>query len=45
MIMAEDVLDGIFCQQCGEFLGDATGYPRSCEECEPTEDNSEEVIC
>ena len=35
MSMAEDVLDGMFCEECGEFLGEPVGYPRKCEECEP----------
>jgi len=28
------MLDGVICQCCGQFLGDASGYPRSCEWCE-----------
>ena len=28
------MLDGVICQGCGQFLGDAAGYPRSCEACE-----------
>lgn len=28
------MLDGAICQCCGQFLGDATGFPRSCEGCE-----------
>jgi hypothetical protein len=28
------MLDGVICQRCGQFLGDATGFPRSCEGCE-----------
>ena len=31
--MAEDIIDGIFCEICGQFLGDPVGYPRCCEDC------------
>lgn len=31
--MTDDILDGIFCQQCGEFIGEPVGYPRSCSGC------------
>ena len=26
-------LDGMLCECCGTFLGDAVGYPRRCAEC------------
>ena len=33
---AEMILDGTFCEQCGVFIdGEAPGYPRTCEACEP----------
>lgn len=28
------MLEGVICQCCGQFLADATGFPRSCEGCE-----------
>jgi hypothetical protein len=28
------MLDGVICQCCGQLLGDAAGYPRSCAGCE-----------
>jgi len=31
--MAEEILDGCFCDICGEFIGEGVGYPRSCDEC------------
>jgi len=31
--MAQAVLDGDYCQECMEFLGDGDGYPRSCDAC------------
>ena len=31
--IAEMMLDGTLCQGCGEFMGDACGYPRSCAGC------------
>lgn len=30
----DDTLDGLFCQECGTFLNEVVGYPRSCESCE-----------
>ncbi len=31
--IAEMMLEGTLCQQCGEFMGDACGYPRTCQGC------------
>ena len=31
------MLDGVICQCCGQFVGDAVGYPRSCGGCETPE--------
>lgn len=28
------MLDGVICRCCGQFLGDATAFPISCEGCE-----------
>lgn len=29
--MAEDLMAGLFCEQCGELIdGEAPGYPRNC---------------
>lgn len=28
------ILDGTLCQFCGTFIGEACGYPTSCEDCE-----------
>jgi len=32
--IADGMLDGTFCQYCGVFIGEDTGYPVSCSECE-----------
>ncbi len=33
--MTELMLDGVVCESCGSFIdGEATGYSRSCEDCE-----------
>ena len=38
--MADDILDGLFCQVCGAVMEDVTpesevpGYPRTCRQCE-----------
>lgn len=31
------MLDGVICQCCGQFVGDAVGFPRSCGWCETLE--------
>lgn len=31
--MADDIIDGIFCEQCGEYLGEPVGYPRTYSGC------------
>ena len=36
--MAEDILNGVFCEICGEFIGDECGYPRRCDDCKEDED-------
>ena len=38
----DDVIDGVFCHMCGEYLGDGVGYPRGCPGCEPSE--AQEVV-
>ena len=27
------MLDGVFCEGCGEYMGDNFGYPQRCAEC------------
>ena len=44
--IAEMMLDGTMCQQCGEYIGEPVGYPIYCENCESEnqddgEDNDE----
>lgn len=35
MSAADDILEGLYCQCCGDLIdGDEPGYPRSCEGCE-----------
>ena len=31
--IAEMILDGTLCEQCGCFIGEPVGYPRLCEDC------------
>lgn len=36
--IAEMILDGTLCEQCGCVVGDvpeAVGHPRKCEDCQP----------
>jgi len=32
--IAEMKLEGILCECCGEYIGDAVGYPRRCKTCQ-----------
>ncbi len=37
--IADMMLEGVMCQQCGEWLGgDGDGYPVTCEACLADED-------
>ena len=31
--MADMMLDGTMCQECGQYIGNPVGYPRSCDSC------------
>lgn len=31
--IADAILDGVFCQECGEYLGEGDGYPVTCAGC------------
>ena len=31
--MADYMINGDDCQECGEYLGEGDGYPRSCASC------------
>jgi hypothetical protein len=31
--IADMMLDGTLCQVCGCFVGDAVGYPQTCDDC------------
>ena len=31
--VADSIIDGEFCQECGEHIGDGNGYPVSCSGC------------
>ena len=37
MSFANDILDGIFCEDCGVVIGDPVGFPQKCEQCKPSE--------
>lgn len=32
--IADDMLRGVLCEGCGEYLGSEVGYPRRCKECQ-----------
>ena len=31
--VAEMIIEGILCEECGSYIGEAVGYPRKCEDC------------
>lgn len=31
--IADMMIEGILCEGCGEYMGDAVGYPRCCPDC------------
>lgn len=33
--LAEYILNGDDCQECGQYIGDGDGFPRSCSDCQP----------
>lgn len=35
--MADYMLNGDDCQECGEYIGEGDGYPRSCAACAKAE--------
>jgi len=39
--MADAMLDGTFCQYCGEYIGSDNGYPTSCGCCAAEEEEPE----
>jgi hypothetical protein len=42
--VAEMMIDGTLCEQCGEFLdGESPGYPRSCTGCDPAQEREAEI--
>ena len=45
--IAEAILDGVFCQVCGEYIGEEVGYPRTCAGCQCVVSDTEfkEVHC
>jgi predicted Zn-ribbon and HTH transcriptional regulator len=37
---AEMILEGIVCESCGVYIGEAIGYPRKCKDCKKEERRS-----
>lgn len=42
--IAEMMLDGTLCEQCGTFIGEPVGYPRLCEDCKDDEFDFKECM-
>lgn len=32
--IADMIIEGVLCEQCGAYVGDEVGFPRSCPDCE-----------
>lgn len=43
--IAEMMLSGVLCQVCGVFLGEETGYPVTCEDCDSEEEQDFKIEC
>jgi hypothetical protein len=39
--IADMMLDGTLCEQCGEFIDEGGGFPRLCASCSSEADKSE----
>ena len=42
--IADMILEGQMCQECGEFLGEGDGYPTYCDDCKPEEEIEKRII-
>jgi hypothetical protein len=42
--IADAMLDGTFCQYCGEYLGSDNGYPTSCGCCADEDEDEDEDV-
>lgn len=31
--MADDIINGVFCQVCGDYMGEGNGFPVTCGGC------------
>jgi len=41
--IADSIIEGAFCQVCGEYMGEGDGYPRTCAGCAEDDDMSDLV--
>ncbi len=32
--IADSIINGDVCEECGEWIGEGDGYPRKCSSCE-----------
>ena len=39
--IAEMMLEGILCQQCGVYLGEGDGFPQLCPSCQSENDEDD----
>lgn len=40
--IADAILDGDFCESCGQYIGDGDGYPQKCSMCIQQEEADED---
>jgi predicted Zn-ribbon and HTH transcriptional regulator len=36
--VVEMILEGILCEQCGQYIGRSIGYPQKCNDCKEDDD-------
>jgi len=41
--IANDMLRGVLCEGCGEYLGEEVGHPRRCRECKQDQDTEKQL--
>ena len=42
--IANDMFDGIICQECTSYIGESIGYPRLCNDCNGDNGNNDNTI-
>lgn len=43
--ISDMMLDGTLCELCGQYVGDAVGYPVQCSSCQLTDTKPNPCVC